>query len=141
MIQRRRIMPETCYLGINSVQEQKLKLAVENTCELCHEYHPSAFLEIHLLSRRNYKEMKLDPSTRVLIVCQPCHTHIHSLPVSISRQRAIVNERSFFIRRDLRRVLGYIPKPYHAPDDINLYVIYEEYLGRSSPGSYRMKRE
>ncbi len=141
MIQRRKIMPEAWYIGINSVQEQKLKLAVENTCELCHEYYPSAFLEIHLISRRNYKEMRNDPSARVLVVCQPCHTHLHMLPVTIGRQRAIVKRRLFFIRRDLRRVLGYVPKPYHPPDDINLYVVYEEYMGRSSPGPYRMKRE
>lgn len=134
-------MPEPCCIWINALQEQKIKTAVENTCELCHDYHPSAFLEIHLISPRLYKEMKQDPSTRILIVCQPCHVHIHRLPLPIGRQRAIVKGRSFFIRRDLRRVLGYVPKPYTAPDDINLYVIYEEYMGRSSPGSYRPERE
>lgn len=134
-------MPETCCTGINAMQEQKIKNAVENSCELCHEYHPSALLEIHLISRRFYKEMIQDPSTRILIVCQPCHTHIHRLPLPIGRQRVIVKGRSFFIRRDLRRVMGYRPKPYQAPDDINLYVIYEEYMGRASPGSYRLERD
>jgi hypothetical protein len=38
----------------------------------------------------------------------------------------------------MRRILGYVPKPYKAPDDINLYVIYEEYFGRGSSGSYRL---
>lgn len=141
MIQERRIMPETCCTGIKTVQEQKIKNAVENTCELCREYFASAFLEIHLISRHLYKEMINDPSARILVVCQPCHTHIHKLPVPRGKQRAIVKRRSFFIRRDLRRVLGYVPKPYQAPDDINLYVIYEEYMGRASPGSYRTGRE
>jgi len=131
-------MPETCIIGINSVQEQKLKIAVENTCELCHEYYPSLFLEIHIISRHPTKEMKHDPSTRVLIVCQSCHSHVHRLPVSIGKQRALVKNRSFYIRRDIRRILGYVPKPYRAPDDINFYVIYEEYFGRGSPGSYRL---
>ena len=131
-------MPETCYIGINSVQEEKLKIAVENTCELCHEYYPSLFLEIHIISRHPTKEMKHDPSTRVLIVCQSCHSHVHRLPVSIGKQRALVKNRSFYIRRDVRRILGYVPKPYRAPDDINFYVIYEEYFGRGSPGSYRL---
>jgi len=131
-------MPETCYIGINSVQEEKLKIAVENTCELCHEYYPSLFLEIHILSRHPTKEMKRDRSTRVLIVCQSCHSHVHRLPVSIGKQRALVKNRSFYIRRDIRRILGYVPKPYRAPDDINFYVIYEEYFGRGSPGSYRL---
>ncbi len=133
-------MQETCSSMIHPKQEEKLKIAVENTCELCREYHPSAFLEIHLISRRCYKEMKRDPSTRILIVCHPCHIHIHRLPLPVGRQRMIVRGRSFFIRRDLRRILGYRPKPYQAPDDINLYVIYEEYMGRSSPGSYRRER-
>jgi len=131
-------MPETCYIGINSVQEEKLKIAVENTCELCHEYYPSLFLEIHIISRHPTKEMKHDPSTRVLIVCQSCHSHVHRLPVSIGKQRALVKNRSFYIRRDIRRILGYVPKPYRAPDDINFYLIYEEYFGRGSSGSYRL---
>jgi hypothetical protein len=131
-------MPETCCIRINSVQEEKLKIAVENTCELCNEYYPSLFLEIHIISRHPTKEMKHDPSTRVLIVCQSCHSHVHRLPVSIGKQRALVKNRSFYIRRDIRRILGYVPKPYRAPDDINFYVIYEEYFGRGSPGSYRL---
>jgi len=134
-------MPEACSTGINSVQEKKLKRAVENTCELCHEYFSPEFLEVHRISRRLYKEMSRDQSTRVLIVCQSCHTHIHTLPLPVGKQREIVKRRSFFIRRDMRRVLGYIPKPYRAPDDINLYVIYEEYMGRGSPGSYRRGRD
>ncbi|MGA2912189.1 MAG: hypothetical protein ABSE07_01595 [Methanoregula sp.] len=138
MIEGRKNMPEDDCTGITPVQEQKLKIAVENTCELCHDYHPESFLEIHLISRRLYKEMKRDPSTRILIVCPFCHNHIHNLPVSIGKQRAIIKGRSFFIRRDLRRIMGYHPKPYQAPDDINLYVIYEEYFGRCPPGSYRM---
>jgi len=131
-------MPECTYMSITPVQEEKLKIAVENICELCHDYHPSLFLEIHIISRLPTKEMKHDPSTRILVVCQLCHSHIHRLPVSIGKQRALVKHRSFYIRRDLRKILGYVPKPYRAPDDINLYVIYEEYFGRCSLGSYRL---
>jgi hypothetical protein len=40
---------------------RKIKIAVENTYELCHEYHPSSSLEVHLISRRCYKEMNHDP--------------------------------------------------------------------------------
>ena len=138
MIKERKRMPETECRWITPEQEQNLKIAVEYTCELCHEYHPGSFLEIHLISRRVYKEMKRDPSARVLVVCRFCHNHIHNLPVLIGKQRGIVKERSFFIRRDMRRIMGYQPKPYQAPDDINLYVIYEEYFGRCPPGSYRL---
>jgi len=131
-------MPETDSMKITPAQEQKLKIAVEYTCELCHEYHPAHSLEIHQISRSLYKEMKRDPSARILIVCRFCHDHIHNLPVPTGKQRALVKKRSFFIRRDMRRILGYQPRPYQAPDDINIPVIYEEYFGRCQPGSYRL---
>ena len=138
MIRRRWTLTECTCMSITPVQEEKLKIAVESTCELCHDYYPLLFLEIHNIFRHPTKEMKHDPSTRILVVCQSCHVHIHRLPVSIGRQRALVKNRSFYIRRDVRRILGYVPKPYRPPDDINLYVIYEEYFGRGSPGTYRL---
>lgn len=131
-------MRETDCRKLSFRQDEKLKIAVEQTCELCRDYHPSALLEIHLISRRLYKEMIRDPSARILVVCQSCHNHIHRLPVPVGKQRAIVKERSFFIRRDLRRILGYTPKPYKAPDDINIALIYDEYMGRNPWGSYRL---
>jgi len=131
-------MPETDSMKITPLQEEKLKIAVEYTCELCREYHPGHFLEIHRISRSLYKEMKRDPSTRILILCRVCHDHIHNLPVPTGKQRALVKKRSFFIRRDMRRILGYQPRPYQAPDDINIPLIYEEYFGRCPPGSYRL---
>jgi hypothetical protein len=131
-------MRETESRGIFPVQEKKLKIAVEQTCELCHEYHPLSFLELHLISRCTLKEMVRDPSARILIVCQTCHDHIHRLPVPVGKQRAIVKVRSFYIRRDLRRILGYVPKPYQAPDDVNIALIYEENMGRYLWGSYRL---
>ena len=131
-------MPETDAMNITPVQEQHLKIAVEYTCELCHEYHPAPFLEIHRISRSLYKEMKRDPSTRIMVVCDLCHNHIHKLPMPIGKQRAIVRGREFYIRRDMRKILGYKSKPYQAPDDLNLSVIYDEYFGKSPLGSYRI---
>jgi len=82
--------------------------------------------------------MARDLSARILVVCQSCHNHIHRLPVPVGKQRVLVKARSFFIRRDLRRILGYVPKPYQAPDDINIALIYEETMGRFPWGSYRL---
>jgi len=131
-------MPETDSMKITPLQEEQLKIAVEYTCELCREYHPGPLLEIHRISKSLYKEMKRDPSTRILILCRVCHDHIHNLPVPTGKQRALVKKRSFFIRRDMRRILGYQPRPYQAPDDINIPLIYEEYFGRCPPGTYRL---
>ena len=131
-------MAETDCMGITPVQEKKCKIAVENTCERCRDYFTASRLELHLISRRIYREMVHDPSARILVVCQICHEDIHTLPVPVKKQRAIVGRRGFYIRRDLRRVLGYKPVPYCAPNSIDLAQVYEEYFDRCAPGSYRL---
>jgi hypothetical protein len=131
-------MAETDCMGVTPMQEKKCKIAVENTCERGHDYFPASRLELHLISRRIYREMVRDPSARILVVCQICHEDIHTLPVPVKKQRAIAGKRGFYIRRDLRRVLGYKPAPYCAPDSVNLAQVYEEYFDRCAPGSYRM---
>jgi len=125
------------YSGLTGQQENALKTAVEGTCELCREYRPFPFLEIHQVSNRLYREMISDPSTRILIVCRECHRHIHKLPVRIKEQRKIVLRRSFFIRRDLRRALGYLPKTCTPPRNTESIEIGDEYFFHFPPGSFR----
>lgn len=131
-------MPVTEYPGLTPVQEKKIKLAVEGSCEVCSEYCALPFLEIHRISRRMYREMVRDASTRILVVCQHCHHHIHRLPMRVRDQRAIVSRRSFFVRQDIRKILGYMPKPYSPPDDNGLSQMYEEYFYHFPPGSFRL---
>jgi hypothetical protein len=126
------------YPVLTPEQEKKLKIAVEGRCELCSEYFAFPFLGIHRISRRLYREMVRDPSTRILVVCQLCHHHIHRLPVRVRDQRAIVSRRSFFVRQDIRKILGYTPKPYSPPDDRDLSQMYEEYFYHFPPGSFRL---
>ncbi len=131
-------MQDSEYPGLTHEQEEKLKLAVEGTCELCTEYFALQFLEIHRISRRLYREMVRDPSARILVVCHLCHRHIHRLPVRVKDQRAIASRRSFFVRQDLRQILGYAPKPYSPPDTTYLSEVYEEYFYHFPPGSFRL---
>jgi len=126
------------YPGLTPVQEKKLKIAVEGSCELCSEYFALPFLEIHRISRRLYREMVRDPSTRILVVCYLCHRHIHRLPVRVKDQRAIVSRRSFFVRRDLRKILGYTPKRYTPPNSTDLAQMHEDYFYHFPPGSFRL---
>jgi hypothetical protein len=122
------------YPALTTVQEKKLKVAVEQNCELCSDYFAPEFLEIHRISRRMYREMVRDPSTRILVVCQLCHQHIHRLPVRVKDQRALVSHRSFFVRQDIRKILGYTPKPYSPPTDTCVSEVYEEYFYHFPPG-------
>jgi hypothetical protein len=127
------------YPGLTPVQEKKMKRAVEGCCELCNEYFAFQFLEIHRISRRLYREMVRDPSARILVVCHLCHEHIHRLPVRVKDQRAIISRRSFFVRRDIRKVLGYMPKPYSPFGDTDVSQMYDEYLYHFPPGSFRLR--
>jgi hypothetical protein len=133
-------MQEKEYPGLTPAQEKKLKCAVEANCELCSEYVALEFLEIHRISRRLYREMVRDPSARILVVCHLCHDHIHRLPLRVKDQRAIVALRSFYARQDIRRILGYTPKPYAPPDDTYASQVYEEYFYHFPPGSFRLGR-
>lgn len=131
-------MHESDCHGLTPVQEKKLKLAVEGTCELCSEYFALHLLGIHRISRRLYREMVRDPSTRILVVCHLCHHHIHRLPVRVKDQRAIVSRRSFFVRQDIRKILSYRPKPYSPPEDPDMSLMYDEYFYHFPPGSFRL---
>jgi hypothetical protein len=120
-------MAETDCLGIGPEEERKLKTSVESTCELCGNYTPLSLLEIHLISRRQTKKEVRDPSLRILVACPLCHYQLHAIPVPVKLQRLIAGHRNFFIRRDLRNVLGYKPKPYTPPEDQDIPAIYEDY--------------
>ena len=124
--------------GLTRDQEAMLKRAAEGTCEICSGYFAFQFLEIHRISRRQYREMARDPSTRILVVCRQCHDTIHHLPVRVKDQRAIAASRSFFTRQDMRRVLGYHPPPYTPPKEPELSVMYDEYFYHFPPGSFRL---
>ena len=122
-------------MGISPDQVHKIKTAVENTCELCHEYFPPLHLEVHLISRKKSRGVAKDPSSGILVVCRHCHLHIHTLPLPVKNQRVVARQRSFYARQDLRRILGYVPKQYLPPDTIDLSQVYEDYF---SSMSYRL---
>ena len=95
-------------------------IAAESTCELCREYTPVSLLELHRIPGSPKTRNGDDPQKSILVLCCACHEHVHVLPLSRKRQRTIVRKRGFEVRRDMRKVLGYKPKPYLPPDNIDL---------------------
>jgi hypothetical protein len=56
----------------------------------------------------------------------------------VKNQRAIISRRSFFIRQDIRKVIGYTPKPYSPPDNTDVSLMYEDWFYHFPPGSFRL---
>jgi len=108
-------MPDPECPHLTPGQERAIKLAVESSCEICSTYSSPDLLVLHLISKRKYREMVRDPSTRFLVVCADCHDKIHRPRIRVKDLRTVVACRSFFVRQDLRRALGYRPRPYTAP--------------------------
>jgi len=119
-------MSEVSGLGLSEKEEKKIKIIADSTCEVCGEFRPPEDLEIHLISHRRTKDEQRDPSLRILVTCRSCHSRIHAIPVPTQSQRIISKGRDFFVRRDIRKLLGYIPKPWTPPETIDLAQIYED---------------
>ena len=119
-------LSEVSSLGIGEREEKKIKIIVDGTCEVCGILTSPDELEIHLISHRRTREDRRDPSLRILVACRNCHGLIHTIPIPKKSQRIISKSRDFFVRRDIRKLLGYIPAPYSPPETIDLAQIYDD---------------
>lgn len=127
-------MTEPWCRGISPVQEDRIKRAVEGTCELCREYTPCALLGLHGLAvpagTRNPAPKECE--RHIVIVCESCHRLIHAEPVPVQKLLALIERRPFEIRRGILRALGYVPQPVTPPDDQDYARVYDETLKNPS---------
>jgi hypothetical protein len=131
--------PEPWCRGITPLKAKQIKCAVEATCELCHEYTPFSLLELHGIPAvpRTEKPLPKERECHIIVVCSACHQHIHELPVPDEKLKALIEKRPFALRKEIRRILGYVPKPYSPQDDIDFSLVFDETLRSSSAGYYR----
>ena len=112
-------LPEPWCAGIVPEQEERIKKAVESTCELCHEYTPLSLLCLHgfpVHGRKRINDIK-ERERHILVVCGPCHQLIHAEPVPARKLIARIAKRPFGVKREILSALGYIPKPVIPPED------------------------
>ena len=131
-------MTEPWCRGILLLNVQQIKIAVEGTCELCREYTPLPLLELHGIPS-DQEPQQPQPKERernILVVCSTCHRHIHELPVPGQKLRALIDRRPFAVRKEILHALGYVPKHYSPPEDIDIARVFEE-TTRNSPGFNR----
>jgi hypothetical protein len=113
-------------LKLSPVKERRVKYSVGCRCELCGGAYPSDLLEIHLLPRTGrVGKPGPDLQREILVLCPRCHREIHESRVSRADQKTLVRSRPARIRREIRAILGYNPKPY-IPPDVDLAAVYEE---------------
>ncbi|WAC05829.1 MAG: hypothetical protein OS112_04165 [Methanoregula sp.] len=132
-------MTEPWCKGISPRNEEKIKRALESTCELCRDYIPLSLLELHGFPSK-MKGNDPPPKERerhILVVCSPCHLLIHEIPVPVEKLRALISRRPFSVRKEILRALGYIPGPYFPPEDPDIPQSFEDGLNSSSAGYYR----
>jgi len=131
-------LPEPWCEGISQEGEERIKRAVESTCELCREYLPRAGLELHGIPPAIH-ERDAGPKDRernILVVCDPCHRLIHAEPVPEEKLRARIAARTFSVRREILSALGYVPRSVTPPDDQDFAQIYDDTL-KDFAGHYR----
>jgi hypothetical protein len=132
-------MTEEWCKGISRLKARQVKIAVEGTCELCREYIPIPMLELHGIPSRTEppRPRSKECERNILVVCPTCHRHIHELPVPEEKLRALIGRRPFAQRREILRALGYKPKKYSPPEDIDIARVFEETTRSPSAGNFR----
>jgi hypothetical protein len=115
-----------------------LTMAVGGACEWCRERYPLSHFEIH----RIYQEEEcpgsviVDPQKGILVLCLVCHRLIHEDQVPAGKQKEVVTNRPGTVRKHLRMILGYTPRPY-TPPETDLEQCYEACFRIDSLDLYR----
>lgn len=112
---------------LSPVKAKRVKLAAGSRCEICNGEFPLPILEIHLISRAGGRREKPGPDLQreILVLCSPCHRQVHEFRVPRADQKTLVRSRSARVRREIRAILGYNPRPY-TPPEADLASVYEE---------------
>jgi hypothetical protein len=109
------------------VKAKRVKLAAGARCEICDGEFPLSILEIHLILQEGGRRTRGGPDLQreILILCPACHREIHTYRIPRADQKILVRSRQPGVRREMRRILGYKPKPY-SPPEVDLAAVYEE---------------
>jgi len=119
-------MPLPRELTPSPIKVRKIKLVLGSQCELCNRECPVESLEIHAISVDQLRVQETPNLEReILVLCSSCHRDVHEACLTVAEQKELLRYRPASMRREIRRILNYTPKPY-VPPDSNIPEIYEE---------------
>jgi len=120
-------------------RERAVKKLLEGRCEWCDEKFAAPRLELHrILPEPGQRTPESpDPQKRFLLLCRQCHRDVHQIPLPRHLQKDLVRNRPPEIKKALRIVFDYTPKPYEPPDNADFAEIYEECFSLRSLDLFR----
>ena len=100
------------------IRGNRIKRAVGSRCELCGDEEAVDNLVVHTIIG---KEGEKDQSPEVmepflLVLCFRCHDAIHAFDAPTGEQERLAKQRPEPVRKEIRRILTSVPRPYTAPD-------------------------
>ncbi|HNY89625.1 MAG TPA: hypothetical protein PKL35_07585 [Methanoregulaceae archaeon] len=128
------IMDLSEYLAAHPEKSRELKSATGCRCENCSLEYPLALLEVHTIgSTLSVETPHIDLQYYLLVLCPSCSRSFRSGKVALSLQRDLVRLRNRQVRRRMRAILSYQPKPYTPSVDFDPEVIFREVVSSTSP--------
>jgi len=106
------------FLLEHPIRARKVKEAVGSKCELCGKISNTDDLEVHtFIDPGKEQEMPAEElECFLLVICQRCHEDLHNLVAGSRAQEILVRQREESVRKKIRAILGYSPRPYNPPD-------------------------
>jgi len=106
------------FLLEHPLRARKVKEAVGSKCELCGKISNTDEIEVHtFIDTGKEQEMPAEElECFLLVLCSRCHDDLHDLPAGCEAQEMLVRQREESVRKKIRAILGYSPRPYNPPD-------------------------
>jgi hypothetical protein len=102
----------------NPIRGNRIKRAVGSRCELCGSEEALYNLVVHTIIGEEAGEEQppgfMEPF--LLVLCFRCHDAMHAFDASPGEQEELARQRPESLRREICRILSYVPRRYTPPD-------------------------
>jgi hypothetical protein len=102
----------------NPIRGNRIKRAVDSRCELCGSEEALDNLVVHTIVGEEVREAQPPASMEpfLLVLCFRCHDSMHTFDAPRGEQEKLAQQRPEPLRREICRILSYVPRRYTPPD-------------------------